>query len=317
MKQAGTLRSAALLLMDATVPDVIHHNAPMPDVPGPEAALPYDFRTTGRDIRVVDGAYDPDPDRVGPPELYVWVRFRDAPAEPYLHAALLAQSTTHWTIGAAMRPPTRGLARLTRTGPCPRGVMKTTIAFHDEVDVTEWLLYENPAIYAGRGLAQGEGRVFTPRRPTRRVLHSAGDDSGVRGRHARRGTGTSTPPCDRSAAAGVVQGGLDGAKCLVRVDPDLPRQCGVPLGGREQPGPGLITLGRHDRAGAPAGLDEPGRLEFAVAARDRVDGDTEVGGKCSDGGQPSARWQRTIGRSDRPAGRVPAQTGAGVSPCPG
>ena len=40
------------------------------------------------------------------------------------------------------------------------GILATTIAFHDEVDVTEWLLYANPAIYAGRGLVQGEGRVF-------------------------------------------------------------------------------------------------------------------------------------------------------------
>jgi acyl-CoA thioesterase-2 len=41
------------------------------------------------------------------------------------------------------------------------GILATTIAFHDEVDVREWLLYANPAIYAGRGLVQGEGRVFT------------------------------------------------------------------------------------------------------------------------------------------------------------
>ena len=41
------------------------------------------------------------------------------------------------------------------------GIMSTSIAFHDDVDVSEWLLYANPAIYAGRGLVQGEGRVFT------------------------------------------------------------------------------------------------------------------------------------------------------------
>jgi acyl-CoA thioesterase len=41
------------------------------------------------------------------------------------------------------------------------GIMKATVAYHDEVDVTEWLLYANTAIWAGRGLAQGEGRVFT------------------------------------------------------------------------------------------------------------------------------------------------------------
>ena len=39
--------------------------------------------------------------------------------------------------------------------------MSIAIAFHDQADVTGWLLYANPAIYAGRGLAQGDGRVFT------------------------------------------------------------------------------------------------------------------------------------------------------------
>ena len=41
------------------------------------------------------------------------------------------------------------------------GIMAVAMAFHDDVDVTQWLLYANPAIYAGRGLAQGEGHVFT------------------------------------------------------------------------------------------------------------------------------------------------------------
>ena len=41
------------------------------------------------------------------------------------------------------------------------GVMNLAVSFHDDVDVREWLLYTNLAIYAGRGLAQGEGRVYT------------------------------------------------------------------------------------------------------------------------------------------------------------
>ena len=118
------------------------------------------MRVSGRDLRIVDGAYSPDPDRVGPPEIYAWVRFRDAPAEQYLHTALLAQSTTHWTIAAAMRPhPGFGEADAHVT--LSTGIMSIAIAFHDDVDVTEWLLYANPALYAGRGLAQGEGHVFT------------------------------------------------------------------------------------------------------------------------------------------------------------
>ena len=140
--------------------DVIQGAAAMPSVPGPYEAEPLDMRVSGRDLRIVDGAYSPDPDRVGPPEIYAWVRFRDAPSEPYLHSALLAQSTTHWTIAAAMLPhPGFGEADAHVT--LSTGIMSVAIAFHDDVDVTEWLLYANPAVYAGRGLAQGEGHVFT------------------------------------------------------------------------------------------------------------------------------------------------------------
>jgi acyl-CoA thioesterase II len=39
--------------------------------------------------------------------------------------------------------------------------MKATIAFHDDVDITEWLLYSNTAFWSGRGLVQGEGKVFS------------------------------------------------------------------------------------------------------------------------------------------------------------
>jgi acyl-CoA thioesterase-2 len=157
--QDGSLRGAALLLTDAGVPDLIHHAAPMPDVPGPEDAELYDFRVTGRELRVVGGMYTPDPDRIGPPELYVWARFRRAPSEAYLHQALLAQSITHWTIGAAMLPhPGYGEADAHVT--LSTGILQAAIAFHDEADVTDWHLYANPAIWAGRGLCQGEGRVY-------------------------------------------------------------------------------------------------------------------------------------------------------------
>ena len=158
--QDGQLRSPGILLMDSGAPDTIRGGIEMPDVPGPSDAEPYDFRVSGRDLRVVDGAYDPDPDRIGPPVIYSWVRFRDSPAEQYMHDALMAQSTTHWTIGAAMRPH-KGFGEAEAHRTLSTGIMSIAIAFHDQVDVTEWLLYANPAIYAGRGLAQGEGHVFT------------------------------------------------------------------------------------------------------------------------------------------------------------
>jgi uncharacterized protein (DUF427 family)/acyl-CoA thioesterase len=160
VNQEGSLRSVGLFLLDAGAADVIGGQVPMPDVAGPREAEPFDMRVTGRDLRIVDGAYDPDPDRIGPPEIHAWMRFRDAPPEPSLHAALMAQSTTHWTIAAAMRPhPGFGEAQAHVT--LSTGIMAVTMAFHDDVDVTRWLLYSNPAIHAGRGLAQGEGHIFT------------------------------------------------------------------------------------------------------------------------------------------------------------
>jgi acyl-CoA thioesterase II len=159
--QHDALRSAGILLCDSGATSVIGHVVAMPDVPGPDEAIPFaGFAMPGREIRVIDAAYDPNPDRVGPPEINAWVRFRDAPNQPYLHSALLAQSSTHWTIAAGMLPHRGfGEARAHRT--LSTGIMKATIAFHDEVDVTEWLLYANRAFWSGRGLVQGDGQVFT------------------------------------------------------------------------------------------------------------------------------------------------------------
>ncbi len=157
--QAGKLCSAGILLLDAGAPETIRGAVEPPDVPPPEACPQLDLGVTGRELRTVDDAYRRQGE-TGPAEIFTWARFRDAPAHDYLHAALLAQSTSHWTIAAAMRPH-EGVSEAQAHVTLSTGILATTIAFHDEVDVTEWLLYANPAIYAGRGLAQGEGRVFT------------------------------------------------------------------------------------------------------------------------------------------------------------
>ena len=137
----------------------LDHAAPMPDVPPPEACPQLDLGMTGRELRSVDDAYRRQHE-TGPAEIFTWSRFRDAPPEGHLHAALVAQSITHWTIAAAMRPH-EGVSEAQAHVTLSTGILAATIAFHDEVDATGWLLYANPAIYAGRGQAQGEGRVFT------------------------------------------------------------------------------------------------------------------------------------------------------------
>lgn len=157
--QDGSLRSAGLLLLDAGSPDLFHLNVQMPDVPGPDDSTLLDMSVTGRDLRVVGDGWSMDPDHIGEPEISIWVRFRDDPGEVCLHQALLAQSTTHWLGAAAMRPiPGVGLsqAHITLSG----GPMTVALTFHDEFDVTEWLLYSNVATYGGRGLTHGETRIF-------------------------------------------------------------------------------------------------------------------------------------------------------------
>ncbi len=156
--QAGKLCSAGLLLLDAGAPDAIRGSVAPPALPPPESCPQLDLGVTGREIRTVDDAYRRHA-QVGPAEIFTWVRFRDAPPHDFLHAALLAQSTTHWTIAAAMRPH-EGVNQAQAHVTLSTGILATTIAFHDEFDVREWLLYANPALYAGRGQVQGEGYVF-------------------------------------------------------------------------------------------------------------------------------------------------------------
>ncbi len=159
-EQNGLLVGPGLVLMDSGVSDTIRGTVEMPDVPGPYESDPYDMRVTGRDLRIVEGAYSPDPDRVGRPVIYAWMRFRDDPLEPYLRSALLAQASTHWTIAAAMRPH-EGFGEALAHVSLSTGIMSIAIAFHEDAPVNEWFLYSNPAIWSGRGLAQGEGRVFS------------------------------------------------------------------------------------------------------------------------------------------------------------
>ena len=157
--QDDKLCSVGLLLLDSGADDVYRVTAEMPDVPEPAECTLHDFGVIGRDIRVVGGAYNRDPDNVGPAELQVWMRYRDRPDSPAMQAALLAQATTHYTIAASMRPH-QGITEASAHVALSTGPMSVDIAFHDEPDAADWHLYENPAIYAGRGQVQGQGRIF-------------------------------------------------------------------------------------------------------------------------------------------------------------
>lgn len=159
-QQRGNLVAPALLLLDSGAPDTFRDVAAMPDLPGPESSEPYDMSVTGRDLRIVSGAYSPDPDRVGPPEIHAWMRWRDNPEDACLRQALVAQASTHWTIAAGMLPhPGFGEAQAHDT--LSTGPMAVSISFHDDAPLDRWLLYSTRAIWSGRGLVQGDGRIWS------------------------------------------------------------------------------------------------------------------------------------------------------------
>lgn len=159
--QDGRPCSAGTLHLDAGSEDLVRGSAAPPEVPGPDEVadltLP-GFELTGRQIRVVDDAYDWDREHVGPPELFVWERFAEPGATPAMNAALLAHSTTHWTIASALRPHA-GFTEIDAHRTFSSGISMVTVAFHEPADASEWMLYANQAIHAGSGTVQGEGRI--------------------------------------------------------------------------------------------------------------------------------------------------------------
>jgi acyl-CoA thioesterase len=157
--QDGRCCAAGTLLCDATAPPPLDHAAAAPDVPGPYECPPYDMGVTGRDVRVVDGAYTNDPEAPpGPPVLDSWVRFRDVPDDPVLHAGLLAQFTGHMSIAAALRPHD-GIGQAAAHRTLSMGINAITLSLHREVHADDWMLYHHLSTFAGDGMTHSECRV--------------------------------------------------------------------------------------------------------------------------------------------------------------
>ena len=157
--QGGRRCAVATLLLGAPAADVVRHAAPPPDVAGPYEAVPYDMSVTGRDLRVVDGAYTDDPDApVGPPVLDAWLRFRRLPDDPPLHAGLVAQFTGHMPIAAALRPHA-GVGQRQAHRTLSTAINAIGISFHEDVRADRWLLYRHHSTVAAGGMTHAECRV--------------------------------------------------------------------------------------------------------------------------------------------------------------
>ncbi len=157
--QEGRRCATGTMLLNVVSPDVIRHAAPSPRVPGPDESPPLDMGVTGRDIRVVDGAYTNDPDApTGPPTLDVWVRFRAVPKDTSLHAGLLAQLTGHFSIAAALRPH-QGVGQAQAHRTLSMGINAINLSLHRDVHADNWMLYHHESTFAGDGMTHSECRV--------------------------------------------------------------------------------------------------------------------------------------------------------------
>jgi acyl-CoA thioesterase II len=153
--------AAGTLLLHSPAPAVVTHAVDPPDVPGPGECPPCDMGVTGRELRVVDGAYTDDPAAPpGPPLLDCWVRFRQLPDDPVLHAGLLAQFTGHMPIAAALRPH-QGIGQAQAHRTLSMGINAINLSLHHAVRADEWMLYHHQSTFAGDGMTHAECRVFT------------------------------------------------------------------------------------------------------------------------------------------------------------
>lgn len=157
--QGERVCATGTLLLGVPSADVVRHAEAMSEVPGPYDAVPYDMGVTGRDLRVVDGAYTDDPDAPeGPPSIDAWVRFRRVPDDPSVHAGLLAQFTGHMSIAAALRPHA-GIGQREAHRTISTAINGIAISFHADVRIDRWVLYRHRATVVADGMMHSECRV--------------------------------------------------------------------------------------------------------------------------------------------------------------
>jgi len=159
MTQGDRLCARSQVLLSADEPDCIRHEDAAPSAPGPDASRASGDPEGPWAVRIAGDADVNDPDAVGPPDLDVWTRFVDAPADPAVGQALLAYATDGFLIGTAMRPhPGVGQAQAHVT--LSTGVLSHTLTFHEPVNAGEWMLLSHHSTHAGHGRCYGRANVF-------------------------------------------------------------------------------------------------------------------------------------------------------------
>jgi acyl-CoA thioesterase II len=160
LHQGERLCTQSLALLHAPEADLIRHAASPPQVSAPDQTPTRPVSHPWWDLRVVDDVDFNDPELVGPPEVAVWSRFRELPAEASASQALLAFASDGFLIATAMRPH-KGVGQALAHVAFSTTVTAQTLSFHEPFRADEWLLLSHHSPYAGRGRSYGRADVFT------------------------------------------------------------------------------------------------------------------------------------------------------------
>jgi acyl-CoA thioesterase-2 len=161
IRQGERLCTRSLVLLSAVEPDLIRHGADAPQVTSPAESPAGPGEGGFWEVKIVDGVDLSDPAAVGPPELFVWVRFPGADTSAVLGQALLAYATDGFLIATAMRPH-EGVGQAMSHVSISTSVLSHTLTFHEPVDASQWHLLAHESPYAGRGRSYGRANIFGP-----------------------------------------------------------------------------------------------------------------------------------------------------------
>lgn len=158
--QNGRRCLSITVLADVPTDDVIRHHLPRPDVAAPADANHSPMPMVGRELRLVDVLDVNSPDEVGPPELYAWLHYDPIPTRDELAKALLAYFTGHLGISTTMRAH-EGIGTAQAHLTVSTAPMSISVAFHEPVDWTGWLLYTHESTQVGAGMSYVRGTVHS------------------------------------------------------------------------------------------------------------------------------------------------------------
>lgn len=152
--------ATATVMTHASDQDVIRHGSSMPDVARPSDDGVELVKGPFHESGVVLDRQLSGPDDVDTPELPTWVRCPQLPPDQHLQQAFVAFVSNFPLVGVAMRPHS-GLSVDMSHLKVSTGVLAHTMSFHDDLDLSEWVLINYDSPNAGRGRYFGRGEVFT------------------------------------------------------------------------------------------------------------------------------------------------------------